>query len=98
MKLTAKSFSCCSGMVLLLRPIWTLGAEYSMTRGGVDPAGKERRIVWQTAATWASAVWMLADGRKNILTTATPFRDCDSMCSISFTVVGRTRSVFVVIR
>ena len=47
------------------------------------------------AVTWASAVWMLACGRKKILMTPTPFTDCDSMCSMSLTVMVMPRSELV---
>jgi hypothetical protein len=35
-----------------------------MTRGGVVPAGRKRRKVWEIAVVCASAVWMAASGWK----------------------------------
>src|ERR1700712_3220099 len=45
------------------------------------------------ATVCAIAVWILADGWKNTLMTVTPDSDCDSMCSMSLTVVVNPRSV-----
>ncbi len=95
------SFSCCSESVELDSPTCTTGtldAEYRMTSGGVVPGGSMRSWVWLIATTCASAVWMLACGWKNNLTTATPAIDCDSMCSMSLTVVVKARSVTPVMR
>ena len=39
------------------------------------------------ALTWATAALMLAPGWKKTLMMARPLMDCDSMCSISLTVV-----------
>ena len=47
---------------------------------------------------WATAASILAPGWKNTLTTLTPCIDCDSMCSISLTVVVIARSLMVTIR
>src|SRR5437879_2976041 len=41
---------------------------------------------------------MFAVGCKNTLTTATPYSDCDSMCSMLSTVVVSARSVTLMIR
>jgi hypothetical protein len=42
--------------------------------------------------TWAIAIWTWTDGWKKILTMAMPRSDCDSMCSMSLTVVVSRRS------
>ena len=47
--------------------------------GGVVPGGNPRSTVWQIAVTCVSATEMLAEGRKNILITAIPLSDCDSL-------------------
>ena len=69
-----------------------------MTSGGVVPGGRPRTVVCTIAVTWASAVWMLACGRKKILMTPTPATDCDSMCSMSLTVMVMPRSELVTMR
>ena len=66
--------------------------------GGVAPAGSWRSMVCTTEVTWASAVWIFAPGWKKTLMTATPASDCDSMCSMSLTVVVSTRSLMAVTR
>ncbi len=48
--------------------------------------------------TCAIALSMFACGWKKTFTTAIPFSDCDSMCSMSSTSVVRARSVTDVIR
>ena len=58
-----------------------------MTSGGVVPGGSWRSSVCETAVTWATARSIRAPGWKKTLTTATPRSDCDSMCSMSLTVV-----------
>src|SRR5437867_3046767 len=63
-----------------------------MMSGGVMPAGSWRRIVCETAVTWALAVSRLAFGCKKILTIAWPLTVVDSRCSMLSTVVVRTRS------
>ena len=50
------------------------------------------------AVIWATPAEALALGWKNTLTTATPGRLCDSMCSMSLTVVVMARSLVVTIR
>ncbi len=50
------------------------------------------------AVTCAIAVSMLAPGWKKTFTTAMPFSDCDSMCSMSSTVVVSERSVRLMMR
>ena len=69
-----------------------------MISGGVVPGGRPRTVVCTIAVTWESAIWMLAWGRKKILITPTPFTDCDSMCSISLTVIVMPRSELVTMR
>jgi hypothetical protein len=99
--LTAASNSDCSGSVLLDRPSWMTGmldAEYLMTSGGVMPGGSWRSCACMMDTTCASAVWMLASGWKKTLMMATPASDCDSMCSMSLTVVVRLRSLCAVMR
>ena len=46
----------------------------------------------------ASAISGLTLGWKNTLMIATPVYDCDSICSMSFTVVVMARSVMVTMR
>jgi len=75
-----------------------LEAEYLITSGGVMPGGIWRTIACTEEVTWASAVWMLASGWKNTLITAMPASDCDSMCSMSLTVVVSERSLTLVMR
>ncbi len=60
--------------------------------GGVVPGGICRTTVWAMAVTWETAASMCALGWKKTLTTATPASDCDSMCSMSLTVVVSARS------
>ena len=99
--LIVASNTACSGSVGLDTPIWITGmldAEYLMMRGGVTPGGSWRSSVCEIATTWASAVWMLAVGWKNTLTTVTLCSDVDSMCSMSLTVVVRLRSLAAAIR
>src|ERR1700761_320707 len=50
------------------------------------------------AVTCAIPAYKFACGWKKILTTAMPFMDCDSMCSILFTVVVSARSVIYTMR
>jgi hypothetical protein len=63
-----------------------------MTSGGAVPGGRDRTWVCEMAVTWATADEMLACGWKKILTTEMPDRVCDSMCSMSLTVVVSPRS------
>ena len=69
-----------------------------MISGGVNPAGRPRKRVWAIAVIWATAISILAFGWKNTLMTPTPYMDCDSMCSMSLTVVVKARSVIVTTR
>ena len=71
----------------------TLEAVYLMMSGGVVPGGSCRSCVCAIAATCAIAVSMFALGWKKTLMTAMPRSDCDSMCSMSLTVVVRPRSL-----
>src|SRR6266567_8728845 len=73
-------------------------AEYVIISGGVVPGGRPRTMTCMLAVTCESAVWMFAPWRKKILTTPTPFTDCDSMCSISLTVIVVTRSELLTMR
>jgi hypothetical protein len=100
-KFTAASNRACSFIVGLDSPNWMTGmldAEYLMMSGGRMPGGSWRSAdcSWETIC--ATAVGMLAPGWKNTLMTAMPFSDCDSMCSMSLTVVVRLRSFCAVIR
>jgi hypothetical protein len=100
-RLIVASNSDCSGRVGLARPSWITGmldAEYLMTSGGVTPGGNWRSIVCSIAVTCAIAVWMFAFGWKKTLISEIPASDCDSMCSMSLTVVVRLRSFCAVIR
>ena len=56
------------------------------------PAGSDRSTDCETAVTCAMAVSTLAVGWKKTLMMALPSMDCDSMCSMSLTVVVRMRS------
>src|SRR5471032_1348515 len=99
--LIAASNRLCSESVGLDMPIWITGmleAEYLMISGGVMPGGNWRSCVCSMAVTCAIAVWMLALGWKKILMTAMPASVCDSMCSMSDTVVVRLRSLDDVMR
>jgi hypothetical protein len=69
-----------------------------MTSGGWVLAGNWRRMVCDTAVTWAFALARSTRGWKKILTIDWPFTVVDSMCSMLSTVVVRTRSNTVVIR
>ncbi|MNP52899.1 hypothetical protein D3C76_1473230 [compost metagenome] len=60
--------------------------------GGVMPAGICLSTVCDTAVTWALAVRISTLGWKKILTMPMPGNDCDSMCSMSLTVVLKARS------
>jgi len=95
------SYSLCSERVLLPSPscrIGTFEALNRMIRGGEPPGGSTRVIVWLMAVTWATAASMLVPGWKKTLMTPTPVNDCDSMCSMSFTVVVIARSLIVTMR
>ena len=70
-----------------------LEAEYLMISGGVMPGGIWRSTVCSIAVTCAIAVWILALGWKKTLMTEMPTRLCDSMCSMSLTVVVSVRSL-----
>src|ERR1700761_8045371 len=63
-----------------------------MTRGGVVPCGYCRSDVCAIAVTCATACEIFTDGRKKILVTETPFTVCDSVCSMSLTVVVKLLS------
>ena len=63
-----------------------------MTSGGVVPGGICRRTVCAIAVTCDTAASMRAFGRKKIFTTEIPASVCDSMCSMSLTVVVTARS------
>ncbi len=69
-----------------------------MTSGGVAPGGICFSCACSTATVCAIAVWMLAFGCRNSLMTVMPASDCDSMCSMSLTVVVRLRSLTDVMR
>jgi hypothetical protein len=100
-KLKAASNSAGSVIVGLDRPSWITGmadAEYLMTSGGKAPGGSCRNCDCSMATTWAMAVGIFAFGWKKILMMDRPASDCDSMCSISLTVVVRLRSLTAVIR
>ena len=76
----------------------TLEALNWRTSGGVVPGGSCRSCVCAMAVTCATALATLTLGWKKILMTPMPFSDCDSMCSMSFTVVVSERSLWTVIR
>ncbi len=56
------------------------------------PGGRRLSTTCAIAVTWAIAALTLTSGWKNTLTTPTPGSDCDSICSMSFTVVVICRS------
>ena len=60
--------------------------------GGCVPGGSCRNCDCAEAVTCATARSIFAPGWKNTFTTAIPRSDCDSTCSMSFTVVVRLRS------
>ena len=95
MKFWPMSDSCCSLSWGAERPSCRIGtdeASYVRMNGGVMPGGKFRTALWLIAVTWATALAMFVFGWKKTLMTPTPLRDCDSMCSMSLTVVVSDRS------
>src|SRR5947209_20507926 len=95
-----ESYSSDSDIVSLLRlncRIGTLEALYRRMTGGCVPTGIRRRIAWQTAVTCAMADVTSTSGWKKILTTATPFRVCDSMFLMLLTANDVEYSLKVVI-
>ena len=62
------------------------------------PAGNCLSWVWEIAVICAIARSMLAFGCRNTLTTAIPYSDCDSTCSMLSTIVVSARSVTLTIR
>ena len=70
--------------------------------GGVVPGGSTRSTVWLMAVVSATAASMEAFGwKKTRMTPApmpAPFKEFDSMCSMSLTVVVIARSEMVTIR
>ena len=76
----------------------TLEALYWMMNGGVVPGGKQRNCTWLMAVTWATALPMFTCGWKKILMIPMPLSDCDSMCSMSLTVVVMPRSLLETMR
>ena len=70
----------------------TLEALKVMINGGVVPAGNCLSWVWDWPAICAIAMLIFTPGWKNTFMTAMPFNDCDSMCSISLTMVVKLRS------
>src|SRR6059036_2865764 len=78
--------------------IGTLDALYWMMNGGTAPGGMRRRIVCDTAVTWASAPSTFTLGWKKILMTPTPGYVCDSIDRTSLTADEIVYSEKVVIR
>src|SRR5260370_19860573 len=64
--------------------------------GGVMPGGMECSEDAELALSCATAASTLAVGWKNSLMMLRPGSDCDSMCSISLTVVVKARSLRMV--
>ena len=90
-----------SGIVGLESASWITGmleAEYLITKGGVMPGGSCLSSVCTAAVVCARPAWMFAVGWKNILITATPESEVESMCSMSLTMVVSARSVWPVMR
>jgi hypothetical protein len=63
------------------------------TVGGVIPGGRIRRIVCPTAVIWAMAPPISTPGWKYTLMIPIPSIACDSMRSMSPTVVENARSL-----
>src|SRR5215831_13025181 len=63
-----------------------------MMNGGLVPGGSWRTADCEIDVICATADSVLAPGWKNTLTIETPRSVCDSMCSMSLTVVVRPRS------
>ncbi len=96
-----RSFSCCSFSPCPLNPscsTGTLDALYWMMNGGVDPGGRLRSCTWQIAVTCDTASPTFTCGWKKILIRPIPFSDCDSIWSMSFTVVVMPRSLLNTMR
>ncbi len=101
MVFVARSFNCCS-----VRPgpespncsTGTLEALYWMMNGGNVPGGSERSCTWLIDTIWATASAMFTLGWKKTLISPTPTSDCDSMWSMSLTVVVMPRSELVTMR
>src|SRR2546422_4409839 len=66
--------------------------------GGVIPGGSVLVLLCDTAVSWATPVATSAVGWKKTFITATPGKDCDSMCSMSLTATEQDRSAVVTIR
>ncbi len=62
-------------------------ALYARMNGGVVPGGACRSSDCDTPVIWAYDRSSLTFGWKKYLTTAMPGSDCDSVCSMSLTVV-----------
>src|SRR5271170_7126472 len=72
-----------------------IGTSVALNRridGGVVPGGNRPTSVCDVAVSWATPRGTSASGWKYTLMTATPFIDCDSMCSTSCTVAENARS------
>src|SRR5580658_7701767 len=69
-----------------------------MISGGVTPGGRLRTLAWQMAVICAMAMSIFTFGWKNTLITPMPLSDCDSMCSMSLTVVVIPRSLLITMR
>ena len=79
----------------LVSASWMIGTDdalYDTTSGGVDPGGVVFSTVCEMAVICATAISGLTVGWKKNFTTATPFSDWDSICSMSLTVVVAARS------
>jgi hypothetical protein len=88
-------------MVLLLTlncKMGTLEALKRNRKGGKSPGGRTRSTDCVEAEICARAISMRASGWKNRRITLTPFTDCDSICSMSLTVVVKPRSLTVAMR
>src|SRR5215470_15967889 len=76
----------------------TFDTLYRMIAGAVIPGGRTRMTDCDIAEICATAASIFAPGWKKTLITLTPFNDCDSICSMSLTVVVIPRSLGVTIR
>ena len=76
----------------------TLEALYWMTSGGVVPGGSWRNLGLRDGRDLRHRVADVDARLEEDLMTEMPFSDCDSMCSMSLTVVVSERSLSVTMR
>ena len=96
-----RSLSCCSFKPCPESPSCRIGHAGGVVLDDERRRGARRewrRWTWLMAVTWATALPMLTWGWKKILMRPMPLSDCDSMCSMSLTVVVMPRSLLVTMR